>query len=118
MLSNVFKYEADKDIKYKRLSAVTLKTVVFPSPKALLAPRINIDRTIEAALQIAKDLHKLKFITLGGLGTSQISTTVCINHYGTMFSVDESTTKDEALKSFSYEQRKVKRKQLGIHSIK
>jgi hypothetical protein len=113
----VYKYEADPDIGVKRMDPATLKTVVYPAPVGLIAPKVGVDRTIAAALQIAKDIHRFKFEKLQGIGTEKIDTNVCVNHYGTMFTVNEKTSKEQALELYNLKKRRERRERLGIKLV-
>ena len=115
---DVSTYERDSSIKVKLVDAVTLSTVIWPAyAGGMGTDPVDVKTSIAAGIQIAKDKHHKKFVELGGIGVSKLDTSVCINHYGTMFRVDERTTEEQALERYEYLMRKKKRERIGLHPV-
>lgn len=124
MTIEIQRYEDDPDIVYKQTSPETLLTVLYPAPKGLIAPKVSIDRVVDAARAVSANLMKFKFDTLAGIGTSKIDTTVRVNYYGTLFSVSAEFSKAAALENYEHareqqraEARLKRRKELNLKLI-
>ena len=108
----------ESDIAYKRLDPVTLKTVVFVQPKCLLPQeRVSVDEIIDAAHEISREIVDFKFNKLKGIGCSSIETSICVNYYGTMFTVEHDMSHAQAKEAYDRVVRDARRQKMGLRLV-
>jgi len=107
----------DSDIVFKRLDPETLKTTMFVQPKGLVSERVLVEDVIEAAHEISRQLVDFKYNKLQGLGASKIDTSICVNYYGTLFTLTEKMSAGEAKQAYEYSVRQANISKMGLKLV-
>lgn len=108
----------DSDICYKQLHPETLKTVAYVLPEPLLPDKkVSFEEMFEAAHELSRELVDFKYNVLKGIGCSKIDTSICVNYYGKLFTVDIHTSLEEAQELYSKQIRQEKAQKLGLKIV-
>lgn len=108
----------ESDIVYKRLDPQTLKTVMYVLPKCLLPQeKVSVEEIIDAAHEVAREIVDFKYNKLKGLGCSQIETSICVNYYGTMFTVEHDMSAVQAKEAYERVVRGQRIDKLGLKLV-
>lgn len=108
----------NSDICYKQTDPVSLKTVVFVHPKGLIADeKVSIDEMITAAHELSRQLVDFKYNKLKGIGCAQIDTSICINYYGTMFTLTQDMSLEEGRARYEQIIRDARRQKIGMKLV-
>lgn len=108
----------DSDICYKQTDPQTLKTVVYVQPKALIpAERVSIEEMVAAAHELSRELVDFKYNKLQGIGCRQIDTSICVNYYGTMFTLTQDMSLEAGIEAYNKVVRDARRQKLGLKLV-
>ncbi|MGN7502599.1 MAG: hypothetical protein ACTHPO_06465 [Alphaproteobacteria bacterium] len=108
----------DSDICYKQTDPQTLKTVAFVQPNCLIPDeKVSIDEMVAAAHELSRELVDFKYNKLKGIGCSQIDTSICVNYYGTMFTVTQDMSLEAAKEAYNKVLRDAQRKKIGLKLV-
>jgi hypothetical protein len=108
----------DSDICYKQTDPVSLKTVAFVQPKGLVADKkVSIDEMIAAAHELSRQLVEFKYNKLKGIGCSHIDTSICVNYYGTMFTLTQDMSLKAGRERYEQIMRDTRRQQMGLKLV-
>tara|TARA_A100000164_G_C21744847_1_gene694100 strand:- start:483 stop:830 length:348 start_codon:yes stop_codon:yes gene_type:complete len=108
----------NSDICYKQTDPVSLKTVAFVQPKGLVPDsRVSIDEMIAAAHELSRQLVDFKYNKLKGIGCAQIDTSICINYYGTMFTLTQDMSLQAGRERYEQIMRDTRRQKIGMKLV-
>jgi hypothetical protein len=107
----------ETDIVFKRSDPESLKTVMYVHPIGFISERVCVEDIIDAAHEVSRQLVDLKYNKLQGLGTNKIDTSICINYYGTLFTLTEKMSAVEAKQAYEYSVRQANISKMGLKLV-